>query len=453
MNRGIFREYDIRGIVEKDLKDDDVYILSRAIGTYLSNNGAKRLSVGRDCRLSSDHISEIVIKGLCECGLNVVDIGIVPTPVFYFSLFELNTDGGVMITASHNPSEYNGFKVALGKSTIYGQEIQKLYHIATEGKFVTGSGSSTTSNVTQRYVDYVSNNIRLGDRRFKVAVDGGNGTGGPVATEILKKIGIEFEPLYCDMDGRFPNHHPDPTLTEAMQDLIKVVKEKGCEIGVGYDGDSDRLGVVDKNGNIVWGDQLMIIFAKEILKERPGSTFIAEVKCSKILYDEIRKAGGNPVMWRTGHSLIKAKMKELGAELAGEMSGHIFFANRYFGYDDAIYASMRLIELLTRSEKRFDEIIYEIPKMKSTPEIRVDMPDEKKFKIVEELKEYFKSQKYSVIDIDGVRVTFDDGWGLVRASNTQPALVLRFEAESENRLNEIKDMFIKKLAELKDRIE
>ncbi len=452
MNKGIFREYDIRGIVDKDLKDEDVYILSRAIGTYLIQNGAKDLMIGRDCRLSSDHISEILIKGLCECGLNVSDIGIVPTPVFYFSLFEFNADGGVMITASHNPSEYNGFKVALGKSTIYGAEILKLYDIAVSGRFELGRGNSQKISVTDKYIDYVVNNIKLGNRRFKVAVDGGNGTGGPVATEILKRMGIEFESLYCEMDGRFPNHHPDPTLVEAMQDLIKNVKERGCEIGIGYDGDSDRIGVVDKNGNIVYGDQLMIIFAKEILKERPGATFIAEVKCSKTLYDEIKKAGGNPIMWRTGHSLIKARMKEVNAELAGEMSGHMFFANRYFGYDDAIYASMRLIELLSKSNKSFEEIINELPKMKSTPEIRFDMPDDKKFKIVEILKEYFISRNYSVIDIDGVRVTFEDGWGLVRASNTQPALVLRFEATTDKRLLEIKDLFMSKLNEFRAKI-
>ncbi|MGC8926968.1 MAG: phosphomannomutase/phosphoglucomutase [Myxococcota bacterium] len=452
MNRGIFREYDIRGIVEKDLKDEDVFLLSRAIGTYLAQHNAKNLSVGRDCRLSSDHISEIIIRGLLEGGMNVIDIGVVPTPVFYFSLFELSVDGGVMITASHNPSEYNGFKVALGKSTIYGDEILKIYDIAMEGSFVYGKGSFKRECVSERYIDYVVKNIKLGSRRFRVAVDGGNGTGGPVAVEILRRLGIEFEPLYCDMDGRFPNHHPDPTLVEAMQDLIKLVREKRCEIGVGYDGDSDRIGVVDRNGNIVWGDQLMIIFAKEILKAKPGATFIAEVKCSKILYDEIRKAGGNPIMWRTGHSLIKAKMKEVGAELAGEMSGHIFFANRYFGYDDAIYSSMRLIELLSKSEKSFDELISALPKMMSTPEIRFDMPDDKKFKIVELLREYFKSQNYSVIDIDGVRVTFKDGWGLVRASNTQPALVLRFEAETESRLNEIKGLFMSKIGELKEKI-
>ena len=449
MNKSIFREYDIRGIVEKDLRDEDVYTLSRAIGTYLAERGAHNLSVGRDCRPSSDHLSEIIIKGLSECGLNIIDIGVVPTPVFYFSLFELNADGGVMITASHNPSEYNGFKVAIGKSTIYGAEILKLYDIATAGRFASGRGSTRRQGITDKYVDYVVKNIRLGQRKIRVAVDGGNGTGGPVAIEILKKLGVEFEPLYCDMDGRFPNHHPDPTLVEAMQDLIRLVREKNCEIGVGYDGDSDRIGVVDKKGNIVWGDQLMIIFAKEILKEKKGATFIAEVKCSKVLYDEIRRAGGNPIMWRTGHSLIKAKMKEVGAELAGEMSGHMFFANRYFGYDDAIYSSMRLIELLSKSDKSFDVMIDELPKMKSTPEIRFDMPDDKKFKIVEKLKEFFKSNNYQVIDIDGVRVTFEDGWGLVRASNTQPALVLRFEAETEERLNEIKSMFMSKLNEFK----
>ncbi len=452
MNRSIFREYDIRGIVNKDLNDEDVFILSKAIGTYLSQHGAKNLSVGRDCRLSSDHISEIITGGLVESGMNVTDIGVVPTPVFYFSLFELNADGGVMITASHNPSEYNGFKVALGKSTIYGAEILKLYNIAKSGNFVKGSGNQIKSSITEKYIDYVANNIRPGKRGIKVAIDGGNGTGGPVASEILKKLNMPFVSLYCDMDGRFPNHHPDPTLVDAMQDLIKTVKANNCEIGIGYDGDSDRIGVVDRNGNIVWGDQLMIIFAKEILKEKPGATFIAEVKCSKVLYDEIKKAGGNPLMWRTGHSLIKAKMKELNAELAGEMSGHMFFANRYFGYDDAIYASMRLIELLSHSEKTFEQIISELPKMKSTPEIRFDMSDEKKFVLVEKVKEYFKSNGYSVIDIDGVRVTFEDGWGLVRASNTQPALVLRFEASTEQRLNEIKNMFMEKLTEFKDMV-
>lgn len=452
MNRSIFREYDIRGIVEKDLTDEDVYLLSRAIGTYLSQHNSRDLTVGRDCRLSSDRISEIVIRGLVESGMNVIDIGVVPTPVFYFSLFNLDADGGVMITASHNPAEYNGFKVALGKSTIYGQEISKLYDIATEGNFVKDEGRSKKEDITSRYIDYVVKNIKLGNRRIKVAIDGGNGTGGPVAVEILKRLNVPFTPLYCDMDGRFPNHHPDPTLVDAMQDLIRTVRANDCEIGVGYDGDSDRIGVVNRDGDIVWGDQLMIIFAKEILKERPKATFIAEVKCSAVLYDEIRKAGGNPIMWKTGHSLIKAKMKEVQAELAGEMSGHMFFANRYFGYDDAIYSSMRLIELLSHSERDFSEILKEIPKMKATPEIRFDMSDEKKFKLVEKVKEYFKEQGYPIIDIDGVRVTFKDGWGLVRASNTQPALVLRFEASTERRVNEIKDMFMSKLNEFKDSI-
>lgn len=452
MNRSIFREYDIRGVVEKDLTDEDVYALSRAIGTYLSQHNSRDLTVGRDCRLSSDRISEIVIRGLVEAGMNVTDIGVVPTPVFYFSLFNLDADGGVMITASHNPAEYNGFKVALGKSTIYGEEILKLYDIATKGDFVKGEGRSKREDITSRYIDYVVKNIKLGNRKIKVVIDGGNGTGGPVAVEILKRLNVPYIPLYCDMDGRFPNHHPDPTLVEAMQDLIRTVRANDCEIGVGYDGDSDRIGVVNRDGEIVWGDQLMIIFAKEILKERPEATFIAEVKCSAVLYDEIRKAGGNPIMWRTGHSLIKAKMKEVQAELAGEMSGHLFFANRYFGYDDAIYSSMRLIELLSHSEKDFMEILREIPKMKATPEIRFDMSDEKKFKLVEKVKEYFKERGYTVIDIDGVRVTFEDGWGLVRASNTQPALVLRFEASTEKRVNEIKDMFMSKLNEFKDSV-
>jgi phosphomannomutase/phosphoglucomutase len=450
VNPFIFKEYDIRGIVEKDLDPATVKLLGRAVGTYLVRNGARKVSVGQDCRLHSPVIAEAIIGELLDCGLDVIDVRVVPSPVFYFSLFHLEVDGGVMVTASHNPSEYNGLKIALGKSTIYGEEIQKLRKLIEEGDFVSGAarGKRSTFDIVTPYIENLAANIRLGNRKIKVVVDAGNGTGGVVALPILKKLGIEAIPLFCEMDGHFPNHHPDPTVPANMKYLIAKVAETGADMGIGYDGDSDRLGATDEKGNIIWGDQLMIIFARAILAEKPGAVFIGEVKCSRTMYEDIEKHGGKAIMWRTGHSLIKAKMKDVHADLAGEMSGHIFFAHRYYGYDDAIYSSLRLIEILSKTNAPMSALLADVPKTISTPEIRMDCPDEKKFAVVRKLTDYFKGAGYRVIDVDGARVVFPDGWGLVRSSNTGPILVLRFEADTEARLAEIRAIIEGKLREL-----
>jgi len=379
-------------------------------------------------------------------GLDVVDIGVCPTPVFYFSLFHLDRQGGVMITGSHNPSEFNGFKVCAGKETIYGEEIQNLRKLAEARRFIDGKGSVSFQEIIPAYQDFILRNISL-KRKTKVVVDSGNGSAGAVAPQILRGLGCRVEELYSEVDGRFPNHFPDPTIPDNMKDLIAKVKETGAEVGIAYDGDGDRIGVVDDLGNIIWGDQLMILFARDILQNHPGATIISEVKCSQILYDEIAKHGGRGIMWRAGHSLLKSKMKAEKALLGGEMSGHIFFADRYFGYDDAIYASCRLLEILSQSEKRIPELLSDVPKTFTTPEIRVDCPDDQKFAVVERVKESFRKE-YPIVDVDGVRVLFPDGWGLVRASNTQPILVLRFEAGSVERLEEIRRLVEERVADL-----
>ncbi len=447
MNPEIFREYDIRGIAGKDITGDDVFHIGKAIGSFLVTRGHARLSVGRDCRVSSDHYSEKVIQGLLSAGCDVIDIGICPTPVFYFSIQHLATQGGVMVTASHNPPEYNGFKLCLDLDSIHGEDIQTIRRMIEKKQVVEGRGKRIFQDVIAAYHDYVVSNIHI-RRLMKVGVDAGNGTGGVVAVPILKKLNCEVHELYCDMDGTFPNHEADPTVAKNMKDLISLVKEKRLDLGIGYDGDSDRIGVVDETGKLIYGDQLMIIFSREILSRKPGATFISEVKCSKTMYDDIRKHGGNPIMWKTGHSLIKKKMKEEKAELAGEMSGHIFFADRYFGYDDAIYASCRLLEILSDSGKTISELLADVPGTFNTPEIRVECPDKIKFQVVQKVTRIFR-EKYDVIDIDGVRILFDDGWGLVRASNTQPALVLRFEAMTKERLSEIRALVEKTLENVK----
>ncbi|MDY6823055.1 MAG: phosphomannomutase/phosphoglucomutase [Thermodesulfobacteriota bacterium] len=436
MHPSIFREYDIRGLAGKDMDEDDVVLLGKAAGTYLLNHGQSYVVVGRDCRLTSDAYAESIIKGLIATGCDVVDIGVCPTPVFYFTIHHLEAGGGVMVTASHNPPEYNGFKLCIGPDSIYGEEILKIRDIITDGAFREGSGSRAEAKAIDPYLAFVAENISL-SRPLRVGIDAGNGTGGVVALPLLKQLGCEVHDLYCDMDGNFPNHEADPTVLDNMQDLIALVKEKKLDVGIGYDGDGDRIGVVDENGSIIYGDKLIILFAREILSRKPGSVFVSEVKCSKTMYDDIEKHGGKAIMWKTGHSLIKAKMKAENAALAGEMSGHIFFEDRYFGFDDAIYASCRLLELLADAGTPLSELLSDIPETYTTPEIRVECPDDKKFGLVKRVTDYFRDT-HNVVDIDGVRVLFDDGWGLVRASNTQPALVLRFEALSEERLDEIR---------------
>ena len=436
INPNIFREYDIRGIVDKDLTLDVVEILGKGMGTYFRRQNRREVAVGRDCRLSSPAFSEALAKGLLSTGCSVVDLGTIPTPLLYFAIYYKSFEAGVVITGSHNPPEYNGFKMMSGKETLYGETIQDVYRLIKNDKIITDyEGMRRTYNVVPEYQDYVLKNIRL-KKKLKVVIDAGNGTGGVVAVPIFRKLGCEVVELFCEMDGRFPNHHPDPTLPEAMKDLIKTVGESKADLGVAYDGDADRIGIVDDEGHLIWGDQLMIFFARDVLKANPGAAIISEVKATKLLYEEIEKLGGRPIMWKTGHSLIKKKIKEEHALLAGEMSGHIFFADRFFGFDDAIYSSARLLELLTHSEIKLSQMLAGLAKTYSTPEIRIYASEEVKFKIVDEVRKEL-AQKYRVIDIDGVRAIFPRGWGLVRASNTQAVLVLRFEAETENDLEAI----------------
>ena len=448
MNPHIFREYDIRGLAEKDFDEDFARLLGKVHGKTISDKGGSRVAVGRDCRLTSDLYAEAVIDGLLSAGLQVYDLGVCPSPLLYFSLFHLELDGGVQITASHNPSEYNGFKLCLGKDTLYGSQIQETRTGMEGSKFRERSGGKRQSYaIIPPYQEHLLRDIKALARPLKVVIDAGSGVAGPVAPPIARRLGCAVWEIACIMDGTFPIHHPDPTDPENLEDLIRKVKEEKADLGIAYDGDGDRIGVVDERGNILWGDELLILFSRDVLKSHPGGIVISEVKCSQNLFDQISQHGGVPIMWKAGHSLLKAKMKETHAILAGEMSGHMFFADRYFGYDDAIYASMRLLELLAQANQPLSALLADLPQIASTPEIRVDCPDEKKFNIAERAKDYFRSH-YDIIDVDGVRVQFPEGWGLIRASNTQPALVLRFEAKTPAKLKEYRGIIEKKLKEL-----
>ena len=448
MNPQVFREYDIRGIVENDFDDEFIVNLGRAYATILNRAGKKTVTVGRDCRLSSDRLYHLLLEGLLPGGIDAVDIGVVPTPLLYFSVAHWKMEGGVMITGSHNAAEYNGFKLGVGPSTIYGDDIQEVRRIIERRDFVAASqkGKLSARPVLPDYRDFIKQNFKL-KQGLKVVVDGGNGCGGAVAAPIMSEMGLDTVELYIDMDGRFPNHHPDPTVEENMRDLIATVKSNRATVGIAYDGDADRIGAVDENGRIVWGDELLVVFSRAILRDNPGAAVIGEVKCSQRMYDDVAQHGGRPIMWKTGHSLLKAKLKQEHAMLAGEMSGHMFFADRYYGFDDAIYASFRLLEIISRENKGLGELLNDLPKSKFTPEIRLDCADDKKFDVVRKAADFFRS-RYEVIDIDGVRVKFPNGWGLVRASNTQPALVMRFEAGDDKALGEIRGLFESKLKEL-----
>jgi len=436
LRQEIFREYDIRGIADLDLTPESVEDIGRGIGTMMRRAGREVISVGRDCRLSSDYIRDALIRGINETGVSVIDIGLVPTPLLYYSLFVLEVGGGVMITGSHNPAEYNGFKTCLGKNAIHGEQIQRLYKVIEARDFSKGTGDVTEEDVITPYKEYVLGQIKL-PRTVRAAMDCGNGTAGVLAPDLLSSLGCELSQIYCEVDGRFPNHHPDPTVVENLVDLQQLVGKEQLEFGISFDGDGDRIGVIDDRGAIIWGDMLMILFAREILKGNPGATFVSEVKCSMNMYNEIERLGGRAIMWKTGHSLIKAKMKEENAALAGEMSGHIFFADRYFGYDDAIYTACRLAEVIANSPKTLSQLLSDLPPKFVTPEIRVQCDETIKFEVVESVKAHFQ-QEYQVIDVDGARILFPEGWGLVRASNTQDVLVLRFEANSEAGLDRIR---------------
>jgi phosphomannomutase/phosphoglucomutase len=446
MNTTIFREYDIRGLVPSELNIDTVALIAKAFGTHLHNLDLKRIAVGGDVRTHTRELMDAFIAGVTSTGIDVIDIGTVTSPLCYFSAFHLKIDGFAMITASHNPKEYNGIKLGVGKTTLFGEDITKIRDLAIKGEFATGMGTARKQDITEDYIDFLASKFKL-SRRIKVVFDPANATGALFGRRVLERVGAEVVSIYDSVDGNFPNHHPDPTVADNVVDLGKKVVELGFEVGIGLDGDSDRLGVVDEKGELIPGDLLTLIYAKDILKDLPGSKIIYEVKSSMALEEEITKAGGVPILWKVGHSLLKKKMSEEKAPLAGELSGHVFFADRYFGYDDAIYAALRFLEILDKTGKKPTQLLDGVPRYFNTPEIRCGCDDDhEKFRIATEAAAYFKS-KYDVIDIDGVRILFGDGWGLMRASNTQPSLVTRFEARTPERLEEIKNEVLTKLQE------
>lgn len=442
----IFREYDIRGLADKELTDDVARSVASAFATTLIREGKKKISLGYDLRKSSERIHKAFCEGLTACGLEVIDLGLVPTPLVYFSVSHLKLDAGVSITGSHNPPEYNGFKLHRADRPVFGEEIQTLRKMIEKNDFVSGKGSVKPTDIIEPYGQYVRKLFKF-KKKIKVVIDAGHGMGGLVAPKLYKDLGHEVTELYTNLDSNFPDHHPDPTVPENLRDLQKKVLATRADVGIGFDGDADRIGIVDEKGQIIFGDKILLLYAREILKRKPGATIIGDVKCSKSVYDDITAKGGKALMWKTGHSLIKAKLKETHAELGGEMSGHMFFVDRWFGFDDAIYAGCRMLEIIDQNTKPVSQLLSDMPLLVSTPEIRVDCPDDKKFKIVERAVADFK-KSFKVVEIDGARIEFEDGWGLVRASNTQPVLVMRFEATSEKRLKEIQKLVENKIREL-----
>ncbi len=433
----IFREYDIRGVVGKDLDAEAAETIARSFGTYLGCAGVRHAVVGHDNRVSSEELYAAVARGLTAAGCDTTGIGLAVTPMLYFALHHFEVQGGVMVTASHNPPEFNGFKLCFGAGTLYGEQIQEIRALAGMPAKRVNPGASDTRAVFPAYRQTLVERIKLGPRRLRVALDCGNGTAGAFAPEIFRAWGCDVLPLYCDLDPSFPHHHPDPVAPENLTDLIRLVRDGHADLGIGLDGDGDRIGVVDDRGAVLWGDLLMALFWREVLPAHPGAVALVEVKCSQALIDEIRRLGGRPEFTRTGHSLIKARMREVGAVFAGEMSGHMFFADEYYGFDDAVYAAGRLLRLLSHTERPLSALAGDIPRYYATAEIRVACPDDRKFQVVEALTREFRS-KYQVIDIDGARVVFPDGWALVRASNTQPALVLRAEGTTPEALERAK---------------
>jgi len=444
----IFRQYDIRGIVDRELTEEMMSDIASAFAAYAYRHGHRRMLVGRDNRQSSPRFCDLVVKAFLQSGCDVVDLGLVVTPMFYFAARHLGIEAGIMITASHNPAEYNGCKILMGDSTIYGEQIQDIRRIVEERAFINGEpGYLSGYDITEDYIEMIANKIKLGPHLPKIVVDCGNGTASLFAGTLYRRLGCDVTELYCESDPSFPNHHPDPVSVQNMQDLIAEVKRQDADIGIGIDGDGDRIGVVDKEGNLIWGDMLMILFWRDILPRHPGSQCIVEVKCSQSLIDEIERLGGIPLIYKTGHSLIKAKMKEINAIFTGEMSGHMFFADDYYGYDDALYAGARLIALLSKSTSTITEMLSDIPRYFATPEIRLASTDPEKFRLVEQVLDHFRKQ-YQVIQIDGARIIFPHGWGLIRASNTGPEIIFRCEGDSPASRDEIKKTIFTYLHEI-----
>lgn len=444
LNPFIFREYDIRGVVDRDLTVEGVSRLGEAFAGFFLSKNASTIAVGRDCRLSSPAFAQSIIDSLLRAGVKVVDLGVVPTPILYYSQFlDESVDAAIMVTGSHNPKDNNGFKLGLRRQSVYGDDIQDIRKRceALAEKPLDSSTPPTQArelNLIPRYLDDLASRFMMGPRKLKVIVDPGNGVGGLTGPELYRRLGCEVIEMFCEPDGNFPNHHPDPTVPANLTASIEAVQKLGADLVVAIDGDADRIGAVDEKGNVLWGDQLMILFSRQLLQNSPGATVIGEVKCSQLLFDDIAQNGGKPLMSKVGHSLIKTKMKETGALLAGEMSGHIFFADRYYGFDDSVYAGARLLEILSHTDKPLSQLLEDLPKTHTTPEIRRDCSDELKFQTVDKLKRLLQDRnpELELVLVDGVRIKFPQGWGLVRASNTQPILVLRFEATSVELLNE-----------------
>ncbi len=452
LHQEIFREYDIRGYVDRELSTDFAYLLGRAFSELAKGEKVNQIAIGHDCRLSSPDYAESLAKGLADEGINCTIFGMGPTPQLYFSVFAKNLGGGIQVTGSHNPSDMNGFKLLIGKRTLSGADIQDLYtrmeRLNSTSASAPGTGSISREDIREQYIAEIVARCseKMGKRKLKVVVDAGNGVGGLVGPEVLRRLGCEVIELFCEPDGRFPNHHPDPTVLKNIQTLIEKVRETKADLGIGWDGDADRIGAVDENGEVIFGDMLLLLYGRAVLKEVPGATIIGDVKCSSRLFSDLKSRGANAIMWKTGHSLIKGKLSETNGHLAGEMSGHIFFKHRYFGFDDALYSSARLVEILSNSDLPLSKMLSDLPPMVSTPEIRVDCPEKIKFKIPELLRFAFSNYKCDLID--GIRINFEKGWGLVRASNTQPVLVMRFEAEDNASL----ESYQKQVTEAVDKV-
>jgi len=446
-NASSLREYDIRGIVGDTLLEADAFAIGRTFGSIVAEAGGKRVAVGRDGRLSSPALEAQLIAGLVESGIEVISIGLGPTPMLYFAAFTENTDGAIMVTGSHNPSNYNGFKMMLGKKPFFGPAILDLGARSASGKVVAeAAGSVTKKDVSAAYIERLAKDWDGGDRQLKIVWDNGNGAAGEVLERLVKVLPGEHTVLNAVIDGNFPAHHPDPTVPKNLEQLIAAVAEKGADIGIAFDGDADRIGVVDNSGAILFGDQFLILMARDVLKSFPGGTIIADVKASQVLFDEIAKAGGTPLMWKTGHSLIKSKMAELKSPLAGEMSGHIFFNDKWYGFDDALYAAVRLLGIVARGAESVASFRQSLPHVVNTPELRFDCAEERKFEVVKEVAARLKEAGEKVSDTDGVRVNTADGWWLLRASNTQAVLVARAEAGSDTGLDHLKAILAAQLA-------
>ena len=445
LNQYIFREYDIRGKVSDDFPPELVEALGKGFGTYIKRGGGQEIALSGDIRLTTPDLMEQFKTGVLSTGVDVINIGILPTPANYYSMFSLGVAGAVQITGSHNPPEFNGFKLSRDKKAVFGEAIQEIRVIIEKEDYETGEGSEASYDILTKYKRMIASKIDI-KKRMKVVMDCGNAAGAICAPEIFKNLNVDLTELYCDVDGTFPNHHPDPTVKENLVDLINLVKKGSYDIGLAFDGDADRVGVVDETGDIVWADQLIALFLPEVVEQ--GDEILYDVKCSQALEEMIVKYGGKPVMWKTGHSLIKQRMSELNCKLGGEMSGHIFFADDYFGYDDAIYVAARIVQTLSRTDQKLSQLKAELPKYYSTPEMRLEAEsDEEKFRIAKEAVAYF-TENYDCSTVDGVRIKFGDGWGLVRSSNTQPVIVCRFEANTAERMEEIRSIVMNKLQEI-----